>query len=226
MFTTLKPSVLYVKNSFQDEIDNVVLMEKNNFSVYKTDCYEMACEMFSHHRIDLILLEFETQNESGLKFIEHLRNKNIMTPAVIITNNIHHTPLLEILNLEVTSCILNPYSSEDLLYVLHNALSKVEICHPLSYTDLNMGFSYDPLNKNIISSNGEIIKLCNKESKLIELLLQNKEHITSYEIIETIVWQNDFMSLDSLRTLIRGIRKKTYPNIITNHNSIGYKIDL
>ena len=61
---------------------------------------------------------------------------------------------------------------------------------------------------------------------LIELLLQNKEHITSYEMIETIVWKDDYMSIDSLRTLIRGIRKKTYQDIITNHNSIGYKIDL
>lgn len=34
------------------------------------------------------------------------------------------------------------------------------------------------------------------------------------------------MTMDALRTLVRGIRKKSYPNIITNINGIGYKIDL
>lgn len=34
------------------------------------------------------------------------------------------------------------------------------------------------------------------------------------------------MSMDALRTLVRGIRKKTYSNIISNVNGIGYKINL
>lgn len=220
------PAVLYIKDGLQYEIDIEAFMEKNHFTVYRTDSYEIACDLFSHYKIDVILLELEIGNLSGLEFIKHLREKDIMTPTVIITNDIHQAPLLEILNLEVSSCLLYPYSPEDLLQALHKAVTKGEVCHPLSYTDLNMGFAYDPLNKNIISAEGEIIKLCHKEAMLIELLLQNKEHVTSYEAIETIVWKDDFMSIDSLRTLIRGIRKKTYPDIITNHNSIGYKLVL
>jgi hypothetical protein len=32
------------------------------------------------------------------------------------------------------------------------------------------------------------------------------------------------MSMDALRTLIGGIRKKTYANIVLNNNGTGYKI--
>lgn len=207
-------------------IDTVPLIEANGMKVLETTCYETACDMFSHHKIDIILIDIELENKGALRFIQCLRDKNILTPIIVTTTDIHKTPLLEIINLEVSSCLLHPYSQQDLLHTLHKALIKAEMCHPLTFTELNMGFTYDPLNKKIISANGETIKLCHKESMLIELLLQNKEHITSYEMIETIVWKDDFMSIDSLRTLIRGIRKKTYPNIITNHNSIGYKIDL
>lgn len=226
MLIPLSTTVLYIRDDLQSDMDIVALMKKNDFTVHKTNSYETACEMFSHHKIDVILLELELGNQSSLKFIEHLRENNIMTPVVLITNNIHKTPLIEALNLEISSCLLQPYSNEDLLHALNKAVTKAQICHPLSYTDLHMGFAYDPLNKNIISANEETIKLCRKEAMLIELLLQNKEHITSYETIETVIWQDDFMSIDSLRTLIRTIRKKTYPNIITNHNNIGYKIDL
>ncbi|MFA6188418.1 MAG: response regulator [Sulfuricurvum sp.] len=226
MSTHLDTTVLYIQNESNCVIDTVPFMKRNGLKLLETTCFETACEMFSHHKIDIILIELELESKCGLEFIQCLREKNILTPAIITTNDLHKIPFMEALNLEISSCLLHPYKEEDLLHALKQAAIKAGVCHPLSYTDLNMGFSYDPLNKKIISANGETIKLCNKEIILIELLLQNKEHITSYEMIETIVWRDDFMSIDSLRTLIRGIRKKTYPNIITNHNSIGYKIDL
>jgi two-component system, OmpR family, response regulator VanR len=219
-------NVLYIQNTSQCAIDTVPLLEAYNYNVLTTDCIDAACHIFSKNPIDIILVDLELDHSCGLDFIHCLREKNIFTPTIITTKDIHKTPLLEVLNLEISNCLIHPYSNEDLLLAFDKASMQKEICHPLSFTDFNMGFSYSPIEKHIIASNGEIIKLTKKEALLIELLLQNKEYITSYEMIETVVWQDDFMSIDSLRTLIRGIRKKTYPNIITNHNSIGYKIDL
>ncbi|WP_294871057.1 helix-turn-helix domain-containing protein, partial [Sulfuricurvum sp. RIFCSPLOWO2_12_FULL_43_24] len=69
-------------------------------------------------------------------------------------------------------------------------------------------------------------QLSKKEYLLIELLLNKKQLIIPYDVIESLVWQDGLMSMDALRTLVRGIRKKSYPNIISNVNGIGYKIDL
>lgn len=219
-------NVLYIQNSSQCAIGTVPMMESNNYNVLATDCIDAACKLFSKNSIDIILVDLELDHSCGLDFIHCLREKNILTPTILTTKDIHQTPLLEVLNLEISNCLIHPYTNEELLSALHRASIKKEICHALSFTDFHMGLSYNPIEKHIVSSNGEVIKLTKKEALLIELLLQNKEYITSYEMIETVVWQDDFMSIDSLRTLIRGIRKKTYPNIITNHNSIGYKIDL
>jgi hypothetical protein len=41
-----------------------------------------------------------------------------------------------------------------------------------------------------------------------------------------LVWEGNVMTMDALRTLLRGIRKKAYADIISNHNGIGYKIDV
>lgn len=226
---TIMPSdvtALYIQNNASYNLETVAFMKENGFNVLETPCNKSACDLFGHHKIDIVVVDVEVGNICGLEFIQCLREKNILTPTIITSDEIHNIPLSEAINLEISSCLIHPYPLEDLLGALKKAMIKIEICHPLSYTDLNMGFSYDPLNKQIISSDGKKIKLCNKEIILIELLLRNNEHITSYEMIETIVWEDDYMSIDSLRTLIRGIRKKTYPNIIINHNSIGYKIDL
>lgn len=219
-------TVLYIQNESQCLLDAMPLMEKNNFTVHATTCFETACEIFGHHKIDVIFIDLDLNHNTGIQFIHCLRDKNILTPVILTATDKHTIPFIEAINLEISSCLIQPYDANDLLNALEKTAEKIQVCHPLSFTDLNMGFSYDPFNKEIIAANGETIKLCNKESMLIELLLQNKEHITSYDMIETIVWKDDFMSIDSLRTLIRGIRKKTYQDIITNHNSIGYKIDL
>ncbi len=226
MFLLENLTILYIQNKSHCAIETVPLLESIGLNVLTTHAYDTACDLFAHQHVDIMLIDLTLETEFGVDFLRCLRQKNILTPTIITTTDLHKTPLLDILNLEISSCLLHPYESDELLQALHKAAAKNERCHPLSFTDLNMGYSYDPLNKEIHSSDGEIIKLCKKEASLIELLLENHNQITSYEMIETIVWENDFMSIDSLRTLIRGIRKKTYQNIITNHNSIGYKIDL
>ena len=219
-------NVLYIQNTSECTINTVPEMEANNYNVLTTDCMDSACDIFRKNTIDIILIDLTLEDHCGLDFIHCLRDKNILTPTIITTKDIHKIPLLELLNLEISNCLVHPYSNEELLMALDKASIKKEIYHPLSFTDFNMGLSYSPIDKHIISSDDDIIKLTKKEALLIELLLQHKDYITSYEMIETVVWEDDFMSIDSLRTLIRGIRKKTYPDIITNHNSIGYKIDL
>lgn len=154
-----------------------------------------------------------------MDFVRCLRGKGVLTPVIMIVSNLDKCDLIEAINLNITQYLTKPYSQEELCNALKIATKKSTRCHPLTYTDLNFGYSYDPISKHLMSSQGEIIKLCNKEALIIELLLQNGEHITSYEMIENIVWQDSFMSVESLRTLIRGLRQKTHKNIITNHNA-------
>lgn len=223
---TKQITVLYIQNKSQCVIETVPYLVAEGLKVIAVSSYETARNLFRSHKIDILLIDLCVDNTSGIDFLQFLREKNILTPTIVTTPDIHQTPLLNILNLEVSSCLIHPYETNDLLIALEKGIKKQTFMHPVSFTDLNMGFSYDPVNKEILSSDGAIIKLYKKESALIELLLQNHNHITSYEMIELIVWKDNYMSIDSLRTLIRGIRKKTYPNIITNHNNIGYKIDL
>lgn len=226
MLEAKNATVLYIQNESTCSIKTISFLKTLNLKVVCTSCYSEACDLFSHHKIDVILIDLNLDREFGLDFLQCLRQKNILTPTILTTTDLHRTPLLKVLNLEISSCLVHPYQPEELRLALEKAVSRQIITHPLTFTDMNIGFKYDPLNKEMISSDKTIIKLSKKEAMLIDLLLQNSNHITSYEMIETVVWQEDYMSIDALRTLIRGIRKKTHPNIITNHNGIGYKIDL
>ncbi|MDP3266761.1 MAG: response regulator [Sulfuricurvum sp.] len=225
MFTSHKLTVLFVESNTVLREKYSILMADNGFQVLKTDNMTTGCDLFRTHKVDILLVDLELPNNDGLEFIRCLRDKEIDAPAIIATANTDKTTLLDAINLEITRYLIKPFTNNVLLEALHLAVKKVLNGHFTTFTALHDGFSYDPINKCVNTPDGTAIQLSKKESLLLELLIKNRKQIISYSDIEEIVWQDTMMSLDTLRTLVRGIRKKTYPNIISNHNGIGYKID-
>jgi DNA-binding response OmpR family regulator len=177
------------------------------------------------HEIDIVLIDLELSDKSGLNFIHCLRGKEILTPVIITTDATDKETLLEAINLDITRYLIKPCKKEDLIEALQLAIKKTLNCHPITFTHLHNGFTYDPINKALNHPDGTSVQSSKKEYLLIELLIKNRDKIVTYDAIEMLVWQGAIMSIDALRTLVRAIRKKTYTDIISNHNGIGYKID-
>jgi DNA-binding response OmpR family regulator len=62
-------------------------------------------------------------------------------------------------------------------------------------------------------------------SEFLSFLIKNHDCSKSYEDINNNVW-NGVMSQDSLRSLVKDLRKKTYKELIKNVSGIGYRIDI
>lgn len=63
-----------------------------------------------------------------------------------------------------------------------------------------------------------------KELLFLTLLVKNREKIVTYAQIEREVWDDEYMSLNSLRTNIGFLRKKIPYNIISNVSNMGYRL--
>jgi DNA-binding response OmpR family regulator len=85
------------------------------------------------------------------------------------------------------------------------------------------GIMFD-VDKRELFIKEERIHLNNKETLLLKLLMQEKNKTYTYEEIENQVWGEKSMSLTSLRSVVRDIRKKTGEKIIKNVSGIGYKL--
>lgn len=218
-------TVLYVESDPDIRKSTAHIIRENGMRILSTDTSMKAYDVFMTHKIDIIIADCKSPHDNGLDFIRHIREKSFLTPVIITTNETDELLLFEAINLDISRCILKPYAMDDLIEALKVATARVLLCHPLSMNDLQNGFTYDPVNKTVIHPDGTIIQLSKKEYLLIELLLHNKGKIIPYSLIESSVWEDKPMSMDALRTLVGGIRKKTYPSIFSNHNGVGYKID-
>lgn len=221
---TLK--LLYIESNSAIREKNASIIVENGIKVFETDTLAGARDLMQTHQIDLILMDIILPNENGLDFIRLLRQRDISIPIIITTSNADKEILLDIINLDITRYLIKPFQKNDLLDALSAVAKKRFHSFASSFTRLHDGYSYDPLNKSVNSPDGNSAKLSKKEYRLIELLISNPQKIIPYSTIESTVWEGSYMSMDALRTLVCGIRKKTYPGLLNNHNGIGYKIDL
>lgn len=92
---------------------------------------------------------------------------------------------------------------------------------------LNLGedYYYDSNNKNMIKDT-QVIKLTKQENELINELIKANGHLVTFQILQKKIAKDDEATLDTLRTVIRKIRRKTYPEMIRNHSGIGYSINI
>ena len=88
---------------------------------------------------------------------------------------------------------------------------------------LPLDYSYDE-DKKILSYKKEAIKLTKKEILFLELLFNNSFRIVSYDEIESYVWENSVMTENSIRSLVKNLRRKLPLNLIENLSGVGYKL--
>lgn len=221
-------TVLYLENDRECREKNTAMMRENGLKVLATDTISSTNELFRHNKIDLILIDLNLHKQEGMNFIRFLRYKDILAPIIITANDSDKELLLEAIDLDTTRYLIKPLKKNELLTALHIAAKKLLAPLPLILfeNDLHEGFSYDPINKTVHRPDGSAVGLSKKESLLFELLLKNKNNLLSYDVIERGVWKEEMMSMESLRTLVRSLRKKTYSQLIANHSGLGYKIDI
>lgn len=226
MFTSQNLTVLYIEQNPSIRKKETQLMRENGLHILETDNTGNGCDLFRLNEVDILLIDQQLANNSGIEFIRCLREKDVLTPVIITTDHADENTLLEAINLDITRYLIRPCGEEDLLKALQAAVKKALNCHPLTFTRLNHGYSYDPINKIVNHPDGTNHQLSKKEYLFLELLIKNKNQIIPYDVIAIFVWQEAFMSMDALRTLVHTLRKKTYKDIVENNNGIGYKMHL
>ncbi len=225
MFAFNNMTLLYIEGDIETRENYTTLLRSNGMKVLETDNTVSARELFLKNKVDFILIDLNLHAQNRMDFIRFLRENEVMVPIIITANDSNKEVLLEAINLDTSHYLIKPFETLELLDALKYAAKKIMNTNTFSVTDSNHGFSYDPANKLVNKPDGTIVPLTRKEYLLFELLLKNKHSFVSYSIIEAYIWEDEVMSIDALRTLVRSLRKKTYSGLITNHSNLGYKLE-
>jgi len=219
--------ILYVdsqKDYSSTLLENLI---DSNYDVKFSDNINDALISFSTNIPDLIMIDSIVNNISVFKFLKKIKDENKNLKIIILTNENTQDIFLNAINLQVDKLIFKNQPFEEIKNFISNIkISKNEQDNEQTDKFINLGneFYYNKI-KNKILHNSTIIDLTSQEILLINELIRIKGSFSSTSSLQKIISKYNISSIDTLRTVIRRIRNKTYAGIIQNKSGVGYKIN-
>jgi DNA-binding response OmpR family regulator len=215
-------TILYVEDEPLIRQNAVEYLSRYCKKVFEAKDGFEGLEVYKEHQPDLIISDIKMPKLNGLDFASQVRQNDKKTPIIIATAHAETEYLLKAVELQLVKYIIKPITSEK----LQEALSMV--CETLEHTKdslihLDDKTRYDLLNQSLFIDD-TLIKLTHNEQLFFDFLVQNRQRAITYDEIENIIWAYEGMSMDALRSLVRGLRKKLGAVFIDNVSGIGYRL--
>lgn len=185
---------------------------------------EDALNKFTKDCFDIIISDISMPKMSGLEFIGKVRETNRNIPILIISGNSSQENLIKSIFCSVDGFLEKPIKD----YELDSWLKKyIKTINPQEENSLKL---YEDIyyykDESKIINYGVDFTLTKKEKLLLDLFIQNVNQLVSYKKIEFFVWEKDdeIMTENSLKTLIKNLRLKTTKELFKNYSGLGYKL--
>ena len=219
-----KYTVLYIEDDEGVRTINSRFLKRMFDKLYEAKDGEEGYELYKKFHPDIILTDIKMPKLDGISLAKRIRKDDENTKIIISTAFSDKEYLIEAIELKLEKYIIKPLTNRNLLPALTKAVEALDKERNFTFY-LDENFYFDS-NSSQFYLNNEAMDLTKKELNFLKLLILNKDRVVSYEEIEKFVWNDEYMSFNSLRTTIGFLRKKIPFNCIKNISNIGYKLNL
>jgi DNA-binding response OmpR family regulator len=206
---------------------NYVTFLKNYFkTVFEASDGELAYELYKLKKPDIILIDIELPKLNGLRLLAKIRENDHTIKAVVITAYSSEDYLLQATELKLTKYLVKPTSRKALKSALASCISELTKFETVSKEIITLRESFTWNNKTYeLFSENKKVHLTKKETSLLILLFSNLSTVHFYDRIIFRLWEYpEDDKKDSLKTLVKNLRKKLPINSIENIFDSGYRI--
>ncbi|MDF9867193.1 two-component system response regulator RegX3 [Bacilli bacterium PM5-3] len=204
------------------------LLITNDFVVDCIDNAKDGIEMAQSNNYDLIIIDLYLKKFTGFQVLELLREKNVNSKIIILTNSVDDVDESKALYLDIDEYLRKTTSFKIMIQRIKRVLS--------SATQINKGADVlrsdserviINIRERLVTKNNEVIHLSNLEFDLLCLFLQNKNVLLSRETILEKVWrlgENEvFIESRTVDVHVKNLRNKLNIKAIVTVRGMGYR---
>jgi PAS domain S-box-containing protein len=224
---TEKIKILYIDSNKSYGQKFLTYLIDNNYSIKYINSIKEALIEYSYNVPDIIISDILLEDGNGLNYITKIKENNKNIKTIILTEKANNEDLLKAISIKIDKIIFKNLSFDEInkeIKELKQPIKK-DLTINNSLFDLGENYYYDISKLNLMKEN-QIISLTKQESELLNELIKVKGNIVSFSIIQKKIAKDNETTLDTVRTVVRKIRKKTYPDLIKNYSGIGYAINI
>lgn len=219
-----KYTILYIEDDEGVRTVNSRFLSRMFNELYEAKDGQEGYDLYKKYHPDIILTDINMPKLDGISLAKKIREKDSNTKIIISSAFSDKSYLLDAIELNLEKYIIKPLTNRNLMPVLSKTVKDLALQRNFKI-EIGENFYFDN-SSSLFYVNEKVVDLNNKERLFLKLLVLNKDRVVSYEEIEQNVWDNEYMSLNSLRTSIGFIRKKIPFNCIKNISNMGYKLNL
>lgn len=218
-----KEQTLLILNDIFDIVDTASNGEEayRRFLISNQDL--QRCDYY-----DIIITDIKMPFKSGIGLSKDILRLNKKQAIIITSAHDDSQYLIELINIGIKYFLQKPLMLdkmiESLLSVANKILEAQNLINRVSFTN---GYKWCKKEKRL-EKDGIEIDLSNSELILLDLLITNPYLTFSYEEIFNNLSSDNYekeLSIDSIKSIIKRVRKKIPHNLIKNIYGSGYKIN-
>ncbi len=224
------PNILIIED--EEKLARFVELEliHEGYSVSKATDGRAGLELAESGVYDLVLLDIMLPYLNGIEVLRRLR-KTSDVPIIMLTARDAVMDKVSGLDMGADDYITKPFAIEELLARIRKALKKNTIKEQQNKEEnlININKLSIDIARHIVTYEGDIIELTNKEFNLLLYLMQNKSIVLSREMLLERVWGYDYLGETNIVDVyVRYVRSKIDDKynvkIIQTVRGVGYVI--
>ena len=172
---------------------------------------------------DLLVLDMDMPSENFDNIASKANSVLALTPKIVISSKSDDENISKAVNIQAYSFLLKPFNPMNLKLAIIMCINQTKRSDKI---ELSNGVYFDEYRDQFFKKGGVLIDLTRLEKGFLKLLIERRDEITDYDTIKDLVWKGKDMSIYTMRNIVNKIRQKTYYEIVRNHSSRGYTIDI
>ena len=224
-----KAKILYVEDeTFLAKIVKESL-ESRGYDVFLEMDGADVMTQFHEIKPDICILDIMLPNKDGFAIAEEIRQADIGMPIIFLTAKTQTTDLVKGFHKGANDYIRKPFSMEELIVRVENAMRyrNGEAQNAVQKDEIRMGRYIFNMHRQTLLCGTDEKKLSFRESELLKLLYENRQHVIDRRDILNVLWGSDSFfnsrTLDVYITKIRGYLKNDPSLEIITVKGIGYR---
>lgn len=217
-----------IKVLFVDDdqlLGNVTTLQLREYGYevnYRTSLKEIAAVITDFHP-DMIVLDVEIGEDNGIQTAPYIQSMAPDTPILFVSSHLESNFVVKAMNAGGVAYLRKPFEIEELIAYINKHAN-----HPVTERVRVGMFELNTDENLLLKEAEEVKKLTLFESRLLNLLISNKNRVVRRELIEQDLWGDDNMDHEhSINNFIAKLRKALSPDpnleLQTIHQ-LGYKL--
>jgi len=197
---------------------NTTIVKRLEAKGYKVDSFMDGKEAYEalDNGYMCFILDINVPGLDGIEILKKIRDFYHETPVIIISSSVELDVIRDAYNYGCNDFIKKPFFIDELEIKIE------KLCNIRNdIVDLGHECLFD--FRTSLLRIGEMEEhLSRKERLLLNVLISEKGKVVSFDKIQAMVWEGNFASLDSIRSLMRRLRKKIPFECIETVVDVGY----